>query len=180
MLYVICGIIAGLVIAIDQVSKYFAEASNVNVVIIPELLKFKLAWNDGAAFSMLGDASWAQTFFKIITIIILLGIIFLMVYCIVKKKNVSKWLAVAVALVFGGAVGNLIDRFAFNRVRDFMYLFYNTDIFPAIFNVADIGLVVGVIMICIYLLFLDKDAIFKRKPKTIEEPEKIEEITDGN
>ena len=129
---------------------------------------------------MLGDASWAQTFFKIITIIILLGIIFLMVYCIVKKKAVSKWLAVAVALVFGGAVGNLIDRFAFNRVRDFMYLFYNTDIFPAIFNVADIGLVVGVIMICIYLLFLDKDAILKRKPKTINESEQVEEITDGN
>ena len=103
-----------------------------------------------------------------------------MVYCIVKKKNVSKWLAVAVALVFGGAVGNLIDRFAFNRVRDFMYLFYNTDIFPAIFNVADIGLVVGVIMICIYLLFLDKDAILKRKPKTINESEQVEEITDGN
>ena len=99
MLYVICGIIAGLVIALDQVSKYFAETSNVNEVIIPELLKFKLAWNDGAAFSMLGDASWAQTFFKIMTIIILLGIIFLMVYCIVKKKNVSKWLAVAVAAV---------------------------------------------------------------------------------
>ena len=103
-----------------------------------------------------------------------------MVYCIVKKKAVSKWLAVAVALVFGGAVGNLIDRFAFNRVRDFMYLFYNTDIFPAIFNVADIGLVVGVIMICIYLLFLDKDAILKRKPKTINESEQVEEITDGN
>ena len=54
-------------------------------------------------------------------------------------------------------------------------MFYNTDIFPAIFNVADIFLVVSVIMLCIYLLFLDKDALFKFKGKET----KTDENTDG-
>ena len=84
-----------------------------------------------------------------------------MAYTYVKKKPISKWLAVALSLVVGGALGNLIDRVWLGKVRDFIFVFYNTDIFPAIFNVADIALVVGVIMICVYLLFLDKDAVFK-------------------
>lgn len=162
-IYVVAAIIAVAVIALDQISKYITASSNVNAVIIPELLKFKLAYNEGAAFSFLSDAAWAQTFFKIITVVILLGIIGWAVYSIITKKTPSKWLIVAVSLVFGGATGNLIDRIAFNKVRDFIYVFYNTEIFPAIFNVADIALVVGVIMLCVYLLFLDKDAIFKKK-----------------
>ena len=97
------------------------------------------------------------------TIIVLLGVIALTIYCILKKKKVSKWLAIALALIVGGALGNLVDRLSFGYVRDFIFVFYNTNIFPAIFNVADIALVVGVIMVCIYLLFLDKDAIFKFK-----------------
>ena len=65
----------------------------------------------------------------------------------------------------GGAVGNLVDRIAFSYVRDFIFVLYNTKIFTAIFNVADIALVVGVIMLVIYLLFLDEEAIFKKSKK---------------
>ncbi len=163
MLYIICAIIAIFVIALDMVSKYLTASGNVDKVIIPELLKFSYTTNEGAAFSFLSGYDWAITFFAIVTIIVILGIIAGMVYCIIKKKKLSKWLAVALALVFGGAIGNLIDRLALGYVRDFIFILYNTDIFPAIFNVADIALVVGVIMVCFYLLFLDKDAIFKFK-----------------
>ena len=165
LIYVISAVIIAFVIAFDQITKVLAEQSNVNTVIIPELLKFKLSWNDGAAFSFLGDVSWAQTFFKIFTLVILIAITIYAIFAIIKKKKPSKWIAVAVSLCYGGAVGNLIDRFAFSKVRDFIFVFYNTDIFPAIFNVADIALVVGVIMIVFYLLFLDKDAVFKKQPK---------------
>ena len=163
LIYIVSLIIAVCVIAIDQITKIYAETSNVNQVVIPSLLKFKLSWNDGAAFSFLSDVDWAQTFFKVFTIILLVALLGWVVYNVIKKKKPSKWLAVAIALCVGGAIGNLIDRFIFDKVRDFIFLFYNTDIFPAIFNVADIALVVGVIMICIFLLFLDKDAIFAKK-----------------
>lgn len=166
LIYVIALIIVAGVIVLDQISKILAVNGNVDTVIIPELLKFKLSYNDGAAFSFLSDADWAQTFFKILTVIILVCIVGVTVYAIITKKSPSKWLVVSIALIFGGAVGNLIDRFMMNKVRDFIYLFYNTRIFPAIFNVADMALVVGVIMVCVYLLFLDKDAIFKSKNKS--------------
>ncbi len=163
MLYIICSIIALVVFGLDMLSKYLSANSNIDKVIIPQLVKFKYTTNKGAAFSFLSGYDWAIAFFTVMTIIVMLGIIALMVYCIIKKKSVSKWLAVALALTFGGAVGNLVDRLVFGYVRDFIFMFYNTNIFPAIFNVADIALVVGVIMVCVYLLFLDKDAVFKFK-----------------
>ena len=163
MIYIVCILIVSFVIGLDMLTKYLAVLNDANHVIIPELLKFKLTYNTGAAFSFLGEFSWAITFFAILTSITLVVIMAYMIYSFIKKKDISKWLAVALALVFGGAIGNLIDRLWLGKVRDFIYVFYNTDIFPAIFNVADIALVVGVIMLCIYLLFLDKDAVFKFK-----------------
>ena len=163
MIYIICLIISAFVLGLDMLSKHLAVLYNVDKVVIPFLLKFKLTYNTGAAFSFLGEYSWAITFFVILTIITLAGIIVFMAYNYAKKKKISKWLAVALALVFGGAIGNLIDRLWLGKVRDFIFVFYKTDIFPAIFNVADIALVVGVIMICVYLLFIDKDAVFKFK-----------------
>ena len=171
MIYIVSLIIAAFVLALDLISKYLAVALDFNFVVIPELLKFKLAYNTGAAFSFLGDKDWAMAFFIVMTSIVLLGIIGYFVFKIIKKQKISKWLAVAFSLVFSGALGNYIDRIAFAKVRDFIFVFYNTDIFPAIFNVADIALVVGVIMVCVYLLFLDKEAVFKKAKK--------EEVSDG-
>ena len=161
MIYIICSVIALIVFGLDMLTKHLAVYYSVNKVIIPKLLKFKLTYNTGAAFSFLGEHSWAITFFVILTIIVLVGIIAFMIYNIVKKHKISKWFAISLALTFGGALGNLVDRLLLKKVRDFIFVLYDTKIFPAIFNVADIALVVGVIMICVYLLFIDKDAVFK-------------------
>ncbi len=163
MIYIICLLSATGALALDLITKYLAESLNFNFVVIPELLKFKLTYNTGAAFSFLSSESWAMTFFIIITIITLLLILGYFIFNVVKKRKVSKWLLIALSLVFSGALGNMIDRLLYQKVRDFIFVFYNTRIFPAIFNVADMALVIGVIMICIYLLFLDKDAVFKKK-----------------
>lgn len=163
MIYIICMVIALGVIGLDMLSKHLVVLYQADTVIIPHLLKFKLTYNTGAAFSFLGEYSWAIILFVVLTVLTLAGITAYMLYNFIKKKDISKWLAVALALVFGGAIGNLIDRLWLGKVRDFIFVFYNTNIFPAIFNVADIALVVGVIMICVFLLFLDKDAVFKFK-----------------
>ena len=91
------------------------------------------------------------------------------IYAIIKKKSVSKWLSVALSLVFGGAIGNLIDRLWLGKVRDFLFLFYNTDIFPAIFNIADVALIVGVIMISVFIMFMCDDALFKPSKSNIKQ-----------
>ena len=165
MIYIVCLLVAGGILALDLITKYLAVANNFNVVIIEELLKFKLTYNTGAAFSFLSDKSWAMVFFITLTSLTLLAILGYFIFNIVKKRNMSKWLAIALAFIFSGALGNFIDRIALGKVRDFIFVFYNTDIFPAIFNVADMALVVGVIMVCVYLLFLDKDALFKTTKK---------------
>ncbi len=165
MIYIICLLEVFGVIGVDMLSKYLVVKYEADTVIIPELLKFKLTYNPGASFSFLADKSWARVFFIILTSIICILLILAFVYVYVKKRKVSTWLMVAMSLIFAGAIGNLTDRIILGEVRDFIFVFYNTEIFPAIFNVADISLVVGVIMVCVYTLFLDKDAIFKKKEK---------------
>lgn len=165
VIYFVCLAILVGVVAIDLITKSLAVTYAFDFVVIPKLVKFKLAYNTGAAFSFLSDKDWARTFFIILTFIVLAFILGFFVYKIIKKQKTSKWLLISLALAFAGAVGNLVDRLAFSKVRDFILLFYETDIFPAIFNVADISLVVGVIMICVYLLFIDKDALFRKQPK---------------
>ncbi len=161
MIYIISIFVAVLSLGLDLLTKYLAVLNEFDIVIIPELLKFKLTYNTGAAFSFLGEYPWAITVFIVLTILVILAIIAFFAYKLLTKKPISKWLAISLSLTFGGALGNLIDRIWLGKVRDFIFVFYNTNIFPAIFNVADICLVVGVIMICVYLLFLDKDAVFK-------------------
>ncbi len=176
MIYIVCLCIAVGVLTLDMVSKAMAVSYQFNVVIIPHILKFKLNYNTGAAFSFLADKSWAITMFIAVTIIVCVAILAYFAYVIFKKKTPSKWLLITLSMTFAGALGNLIDRIALGKVRDFIFVFYNTDIFPAIFNVADIFLVVSVIMLCVYLLFLDKDAVFNFKNKGA----KTDENSDGN
>lgn len=190
MIYLIGIVIAAAVVGLDRLTKFLAVKYDADKVIINKLLKFNLTYNTGSAFSFLSNKSWAQTFFIILTFIVLALILALSVYSFAKffkantagvekgdKKAIFKavmlgkvkkphtFLSVAVPLVFGGALGNLIDRVANKKVVDFIFVFYETDIFPAIFNVADIALVVGMIMLVFYFLFLDKEAVFKPKHK---------------
>ena len=165
MFLIVMAIIFILVLALDLVTKYLSVALDFNNVIIPNILKFLQSYNTGAAFSMLDDKPWAKYFFIASTLLVCAGIIFYIVFNVVKKKKFSKWLGIALSLVLSGALGNLYDRIFIGKVRDFIFFFYNTRIFPFIFNVADSALVIGVIMIIVYMLFLEKDAIFKKRDK---------------
>lgn len=102
--------------------------------------------------------------FIVASIIILIGIC---VYLAVSKHR-GKWVNTALMLVMGGAVGNLIDRIITEYVRDFIHIIIKIggkEIFPYVFNVADVALVIGAIMLVIYILFIGKDAVFRRKKK---------------
>lgn len=163
MFFIVLAIIFTLVLALDFTSKYLSVLYDFNFVVIPNVLKFVQTYNTGAAFGMLNDKAWSKYFFIAFSLLACLCILAFFVYKIIKKQKISKWLGVALTLVLSGALGNLCDRLFIGKVRDFIYFFYNTEIFPFIFNVADSALVIGVIMIIIYMLFLEKDAIFKKK-----------------
>ncbi len=145
-------IIFAATLLLDQVSKILTDGTP-EVVFINGIINFKSVYNTGASFSLFADKPWAQDFFLILTVVVLLGG---GAYVIFSKKK-SKWLWVAVALLFSGAIGNFIDRLAFKYVRDFIsFAFFD---FPT-FNVADSCLCIGVAMLVIYLLFLDEDGLF--------------------
>ena len=143
------------IVGLDQLTKYLTDGLR-NVQIIKDILYISSTRNTGAAFSMLGNAPWAQTFFLILTVVAVSGAT---VYLVINKRG-SMWLNVTIAIIIAGALGNFIDRLALKGVRDFIYV-----TFFANFNVADIAITVGAIMLVIYVLFLDKDALFKIKKK---------------
>ena len=144
------------IILLDQITKIFVSAQGAgwNVTIIPDLFSLTYSKNSGAAFSSLAGKDWAQTFFIVLTCIILpvLFIIFL------RVKKEQKWLRTTLILIIAGTIGNFIDRLVFKEVTDFINVH-----FFAVFNVADISLTVGAIMLIFYFLFLDKEAVFKSK-----------------
>jgi len=95
--------------------------------------------NEGAAFSFLADAGgWQKIFFSTISIVAIVVMIYL-----IRKHKQEKLFCFGLALVLGGAIGNLYDRLTLGYVVDFLFFHYNTFYWPA-FNVADSAICVGV------------------------------------
>jgi signal peptidase II len=151
-----------LLITLDQLTKaYFKRVipQNGDIDVIKNFFYFTYTVNTGAAWSFLAGVSWAQTFFKILTAVAL--ILFVFFYLYAGKKG-YQWLRFALILVIGGTVGNFIDRLLINGVTDFIGFQFGSYFFP-IFNLADSFLCVGVIMMVVHFLFLDENAVFKKK-----------------
>ncbi len=133
--------IAVLVILLDQVTKLTVERSFAYGETLPVTSFFNLikVYNPGAAFSFLGDAGgWQRYFFTAIAIAAVGFILYLM-----KKHATQRLFCFALALIMGGAIGNVIDRLAYGHVIDFLDFYWKgLGHFPA-FNIADIGISVG-------------------------------------
>ena len=124
--------------------------------IIKNFFYVKYSFNTGAAWSFLDDVSWGQTFFKILTSVALVVMVFVYILSI-KKKYLT--LQIGMVLVIAGTVGNFIDRILLGGVVDFISLVFGTYRFP-VFNFADSFLTVGVILVIIHLLFLSNNSVF--------------------
>ena len=138
-----------LVFVLDQASKLWFD-NNLNmyqqIVIIPDYFSWTLAYNTGAAFSFLADADgWQRWFFAAIALVVSA----VLVVWLKRLKADETWLALALALVLGGALGNLFDRVAYGHVIDFILVHWqNRWYFPA-FNLADSAITVGAILLAL-------------------------------
>ena len=145
-----------IVVIFDQWTKWLAETKLTflePVPVIEPFLNWTLAYNYGAAFSFLADAGgWQKWFFSGLALLMSL---FLIGY-LIKAPRQAKLLSFGLALVLGGAVGNLIDRLLHGHVIDFIHVHYADVWHYPIFNIADIGICIGVAMIVIDMLFLEK------------------------
>jgi signal peptidase II len=146
------------VVLADQVSKtyisrHFLEFEFTRVL---PVLDITCMHNVGAAFSFLASASgWQRWMFIGLAGVVSIGII---IWLLRLPRNANSLLAGGLALVLGGAVGNLIDRIRLGYVIDFIHFHWDRAYFPA-FNVADSSITVGAA--CLLL-----DALFEAKRKT--------------
>jgi signal peptidase II len=134
------------VVVLDQVSKFFIRA-NQDILPMPEEGFFRISYvtNTGGAFGILGNQAF------LIILVTAVGIAAILLYARYPLFN-RMLVRVALGLLLGGAVGNLIDRLSYGWVVDFIDIGFGQHRWPA-FNLADSAIVVGVILLAYYLIF---------------------------
>lgn len=139
-------LLSAAVIGLDQLTKVVVRHALVPYMpheVIPHVLNWTLAFNRGAAFSFLADSSgWQTWLFGILALVVCIG---LSVW--LARTPRRDWrTALPVALIIGGALGNLIDRLVHGQVTDFIQVYWHAWSYPA-FNVADSAITVGAVLL---------------------------------
>ena len=138
-------------IILDQATKLYAVEKltlHQPVPVMPSF-NFTLMYNEGAAFSFLSDAGgWQRWFFSILAF----AVSIFLISWIVKLDRREKWTSLALSLILGGAIGNLIDRLAYGYVVDFIQWYYDRFYWPA-FNIADASILIGTVLLLSISLF---------------------------
>lgn len=136
-----------IVVILDQASKQLIESSMMVFETLPIMpfLNLTLAYNEGAAFSFLADqGGWQRWFF----VLLATGVTTVLVVWLGRLKPGERLVAVALGLIIGGALGNLIDRLLFGHVIDFIDAYYRDWHWPA-FNLADSAIFLGVVLMLV-------------------------------
>ncbi len=146
-------IVAAVVVVLDQLSKYWVLncvlATN-SLMKITSFFNVVNAWNTGVSFSMFSsNGSWGT----IVLCVLALAIVAMLLWWLKKEK--SLFMQIALGMVIGGALGNVIDRIRIGAVFDFLDFHISGYHWPA-FNVADSAICVGAVLIFIYSLLQGK------------------------
>jgi len=145
--------IAAIAVLADQVTKAVVNhtiALYQTIVVIPGFFNLVHIRNPGGAFGFLSSQHpYLRIFFFLILSVVASGLV---VYFYRQTPRNQPWLSTAFALIFGGAVGNLIDRFRLGKVIDFLDLYVGGWHWPA-FNVADSCISIGMVIVLFHLLF---------------------------
>lgn len=141
--------LAALIIISDLASKAWAQASfeYAQAVEVTPFFDWLLLYNYGAAFSFLSDESgWQRWFFSGIAFVVSC----MLILWLARIPPKQRWEPIALALILGGALGNLYDRLTLGYVVDFISLHYQQHRWPS-FNIADSAICVGAVMLLIDL-----------------------------
>jgi signal peptidase II len=151
--------LAAVVILCDRLTKILAaqrvELNFGNVQVIPNFFSITHVENAGAAFSLFAD--WSPR----VRVPLLVGFssIAMIVVCYLLWSSARRftWTGLALALILGGAIGNLYDRLLYGRVTDFLHFYIGNHMWPD-FNLADSAIVCGACLLSIDLIFGPKSA----------------------
>lgn len=134
------------VFALDQMTKLLAlkilPGSPIDIL---PVFSLTLTFNTGAAFGFLDDAGGWQNWFFIVVALVVSGVIVAMVR---KLKEDEMQTAIALLMILGGALGNVLDRIRLGQVVDFLHVYYQSWSFP-VFNIADSAITIGAILLAL-------------------------------
>lgn len=146
----------------DQVTKWWAmdvlqKMPGQTWPVIKDVFHFTYIENRGAAFGMFQGKT---VLFSVLTVVMMVGVL---VYLMRRRKMVSRWNRVALALLLSGAAGNLVDRIWLGYVRDMLDFRW---FWSWVFNIADMCVVIAVVMLIIEMIYMEwKDDKAKKEAK---------------
>lgn len=141
---ILTAVIAATVVVCDQLTKLWVISSlelGESRAVIPGILNWTYIRNEGAALGMLSDHRWVFMVLSALLIVII-------ALFIILSKDISRMLVIVLAAILGGGIGNMIDRFAYGYVVDFIDVKF-IPFWKWIFNVADIFVTVGAILLAV-------------------------------
>jgi len=145
--------VTALVLSLDYSTKWLAKKYLLlysPIAVLPGF-NFALSFNKGAAFSFLKDQTgWQVWFLGAVSVVVSLGIL----VWLRRLPRREAWMGIALSLIMGGALGNLLDRILQGQVTDFIQLYVAHFYWPA-FNIADSAICAGAIML-FFKTFLNK------------------------
>ncbi len=146
-------LVSGAVVLIDQITKYLIALYiplYTRIPVIDHFFDLTHVLNPGGAFSLLANQpAWVRK----VVFLFLSSLVALFVLWFYKKTaKTMTCLSYGLALIFGGAVGNLIDRFRYGKVLDFLDFYIGSAHWPA-FNVADSAISIGMVILVYHVMF---------------------------
>jgi len=143
------GLTALFIFVLDQISKYWVvEHLNLKTIgaidVLPPFLNFRMAWNQGINFGLFnfGDSG------RWVLIVISLLIVAFVLYWVRGAKG--SMVPIAAGILVGGALGNIVDRLVYGAVADFLNMSCCGIVNPFAFNVADIAIFAGAILLILF------------------------------
>lgn len=148
----IFSVTVGLVILLDQITKFYVVSHfqlHESLPVIAGFFNLTYIRNPGAAFGFLSSAppEFRGVFFSLVTLIA----VGLILYYLIQNKVGDLWLLLPLALILAGALGNLVDRFRFGEVIDFLDIFIGKYHWPA-FNIADSAISIGAFLLIVEMV----------------------------
>ena len=145
-------LIAAISVIIDQLTKLWASSALTTEAtsVIPGIINFRYVENRGIVFGFFQNGT------LIVTIITSIFVCFIIFFLVKYRKNLTRPVNICLAIVLGGALGNLIDRVFAGYVVDFIEFAF---VEFAVFNFADICITVGAVALLIYLLFFEQGRV---------------------
>jgi signal peptidase II len=157
--YLYLVLIGGSTIVLDQVTKHIVQDRfdlHESVVVLDGVFSLTYILNPGAAFGFMGSQS--ETFRAIFFLVVSIIALTLLIIFFRQTAVDDSYGLIALSLLFGGAIGNMIDRIRLGEVVDFLDFYVGQYHWPA-FNVADSAITIGVSIMMLHLFFEKKDEV---------------------